>query len=43
MPNPPEADYLFQSLKTIERSETLILGTLGILVHFRHLFSTTIG
>jgi hypothetical protein len=30
LPNPPEADYLFIFLKSTERSETIILGNLGI-------------
>jgi len=34
-----EVFYLFKIVKLAERSETIILGTLGILVHFRHLKS----
>jgi hypothetical protein len=34
-----EVFYLFKIIKLAERSETIILGTLGILVHFRHLKS----
>jgi len=39
MPKVPktEAAYLFLIIKTTERSETIIVGTLGNSVHFRHL------
>ena len=30
--------YLFKFLRSTERSEAIILGTLGILEHFRHYY-----